>query len=148
MGDYINTMAYIEYGVLIAIVITALLLILVASANSNKKLNPLSYIIAIVLATLLTFQMSRLVCACCLDDAVSDVKSIVGMFSQTAANIIGYTTKDVGWFVFRRVMWSALFTALAGVSMWFTMTPVRKKYHASFDDYDSNVSSSSNDWGI
>ena len=24
----------------------------------------------------------------------------------------------------------------------------RKKYHASFDDYDSNVSSSSNDWGI
>ena len=41
-----------------------------------------------------------------------------------------------------------LFTVLAGVSMWVTMTPVRKKYHASFDDYDSNVSSSSNDWGI
>lgn len=145
MGDYINTMAYIEYGVLIAIVITALLLILVASANSNKKLNPLSYIIAIVLATLLTFQMSRLVCACCLDDAVSDVKNIVGMFSQTAANIIGYTTKDVGWFVFRRVMWSVLFCAIAGVGIYFTMETVarnprrrgrssRRRSDRSYDD--------------
>lgn len=138
-------MAYIEYGVLIAIVITALLLILVASANSNKKLNPLSYIIAIVLATLLTFQMSRLVCACCLDDAVSDVKNIVGMFSQTAANIIGYTTKDVGWFVFRRVMWSVLFCAIAGVGIYFTMETVarnprrrgrssRRRSDRSYDD--------------
>ena len=145
MGDYINTMAYIEYGVLIAIVITALLLILVASANSNKKLNPLSYIIAIVLATLLTFQMSRLVCACCLDDAVSDVKNIVGMFSHTAANIIGYTTKDVGWFVFRRVMWSVLFCAIAGVGIYFTMETVarnprrrgrssRRRSDRSYDD--------------
>lgn len=145
MGDYINTMAYIEYGVLIAIIITALLLILVASANSNKKLNPLSYIIAIVLATLLTFQMSRLVCACCLDDAVSDVKNIVGMFSQTAANIIGYTTKDVGWFVFRRVMWSVLFCAIAGVGIYFTMETVarnprrrgrssRRRSDRSYDD--------------
>ena len=145
MGDYINTMAYIEYGVLIAIVITALLLILVASANSNKKLNPLSYIIAIVLATLLTFQMSRLVCACCLDDAVSDVKNIVGMFSQTAANIIGYTTKDVGWFVFSRVMWSVLFCAIAGVGIYFTMETVarnprrrgrssRRRSDRSYDD--------------
>lgn len=145
MGDYINAMAYIEYGVLIAIVITALLLILVASANSNKKLNPLSYIIAIVLATLLTFQMSRLVCACCLDDAVSDVKNIVGMFSQTAANIIGYTTKDVGWFVFRRVMWSVLFCAIAGVGIYFTMETVariprrrgrssRRRSDRSYDD--------------
>lgn len=138
-------MAYIEYGVLIAIIITALLLILVASANSNKKLNPLSYIIAIVLATLLTFQMSRLVCACCLDDAVSDVKNIVGMFSQTAANIIGYTTKDVGWFVFRRVMWSVLFCAIAGVGIYFTMETVarnprrrgrssRRRSDRSYDD--------------
>ena len=138
-------MSYIEYGVLIAIVITALLLILVASANSNKKLNPLSYIIAIVLAALLTFQMSRLVCACCLDDAVSDVKSIVGMFSQKAANIIGYTTKDVGWFVFRRVMWSVLFCAIAGVGIYFTMETVarnprrrgrssRRRSDRSYDD--------------
>ena len=127
MGSLIYTMAYIEYGVLIAFVISALLLVLIAFMNSNKKLNALSYIFALVLVVLLTFQMSRLVGACCINDAVKDVRNVVGMFSKTAANLISYSTKDVRWFIFRRVMWSVIFCAIAGVGINFTMEKGKTK---------------------
>lgn len=125
LGTLINTTEYIEYGILIAIVLTAAELVCIATANANKKLNPLAYIIAVALCALLTFQMSRLIGACYVNSAVSDVQNVVGMFSQTVANMIGTVTrvsdKEIGWFIFRRCMWSVLFMAVAGFVMYITM---------------------------
>lgn len=131
MGTIINTTEYIEYGILIAVVLSALELVAVASLNGNKKLNPLAYIIAVALCALLTFQMSRLIGACYVNSAVNDVQSVVGMFSQTAANMLGhvvkYSAKEIGWFIFRRCLWSVLFMAVAGFLMYITMEkPVKR----------------------
>lgn len=125
MGILIRTTEYIEYGILIAVVLSAAELVCIALANGGKKLNPLAYVVALALCALLTFQMSRLVGAFYVNSAVGDVQSVVGMFSQTAADMIGhatkFTTKEIGWFVFRRCLWSALFMAVAGFLIFITM---------------------------
>ncbi len=131
MGTLINTTEYIEYGILIAIVLSAAELVCIASMNTGKKLNPFAYIVALALCAILTFQMSRLIGACYVNSAVNDVQSIVGVFSQSAANILGhavkYSTKEIGWFIFRRCLWSVLFMAVAGVLMYITMEkPVKR----------------------
>ncbi len=131
MGTLINTTEYIEYGILIAIVLSAAELVCIASMNTGKKLNPLAYIVALALCAILTFQMSRLIGACYVNSAVNDVQSIVGVFSQSAANMLGhvvkYSTKEIGWFIFRRCLWSVLFMAVAGVLMYITMEkPVKR----------------------
>ena len=131
MGTLIDTTAYIEYGILIAVVLSAAELVCIASMNGGKKLNPLAYIVALALCALLTFQMSRLVGACFVNSAVDDVRSVVGMFSQTAADMIGhaakYTAGEIAWFVFRRCLWSLLFMAVAGFVIYVTMEkPVRR----------------------
>ncbi len=131
MGTLINTTEYIEYGILIAIVLSAAELVCIASMNTGKKLNPLAYIVALALCAILTFQMSRLIGACYVNSAVNDVQSIVGVFSQSAANMVGhvvkYSTKEIGWFIFRRCLWSVLFMAVAGVLMYITMEkPVKR----------------------
>lgn len=131
MGTLIDTTAYIEYGILIAVVLSAAELVCVASMNGGKKLNPLAYIVALALCALLTFQMSRLIGACYVNNAVDDARSLVGMFSQTAADMIGhaakYTTREIGWFIFRRCLWSLLFMAVAGVVIYITMEkPVKR----------------------
>lgn len=131
MGTIINTTEYIEYGILIAVVLSAAELVCIASMNGSKKLNPLSYIIALALCALLTFQMSRLIGACYVNSAANDVQSVVGMFSQTAANMLGQvsevSTKETGWFIFRRCLWSAIFIGVAGFAMYFTMEkPIRR----------------------
>lgn len=118
----IDTMAYIEYGILIAAVIVALLLFAIASLNSSKKLNVLSYIIAAVLLALLTFQMSRLVGACEVSSASNMVSDVVGMVSPTLSKYVSsYTSKEIGWFIFRRVLWSVIFSTIAGVGIYLTM---------------------------
>ncbi len=131
MGTLINTTEYIEYGILIAVVLSALELVAVASMNGSKKLNPLAYVIAVALCALLTFQMSRLVGACYVNSAVNDVQSVVGMFSKTAANMIGtvtkVSTKQIGWFIFRRCLWSVLFMGVAGFLMYITMEKPTKR---------------------
>ncbi len=131
MGTLINTIEYIEYGILIAIVLSAAEIVCIASMNTGKKLNPLAYIVALALCAILTFQMSRLIGACYVNSAVNDVQSIVGVFSQSAANMLGhvvkYSTKEIGWFIFRRCLWSVLFMAVAGVLMYITMEkPVKR----------------------
>ncbi len=131
MGTLINTTEYIEYGILIAIVLSAVELVCIAAMNAGKKLNPLAYIVALALCALLTFQMSRLIGACYVNSAVNDVQSVVGMFSQSAANMLGhvvkYSTKEIGWFIFRRCLWSVLFMAVAGVLIYITMEkPVKR----------------------
>ena len=131
METLINTTEYIEYGILIAVVLSAGELVCIASMNGSKKLNPLSYIVALALCALLTFQMSRLIGACYVNSAVNDVQSVVGMFSQTAANMLGhvtrYSTKEIGWFIFRRCLWSVLFMGVAGFVMYITMEKPLKR---------------------
>ena len=151
LSTLINTTEYIEYGVLIAIILTVAELVCIATANANKKLNPLAYIIAVALCALLTFQMSRLIGACYVNSAVSDVQNVVGMFSQTAANMIGtvtrVSTKDIGWFIFRRCLWSVLFMAVAGFVMYITMLPKPGKRYNSADNLFES-SQSTDDWGF
>ena len=131
LDTLINTTEYIEYGILIAIVLSVAELVFIALANGNKKLNPLAYVVAVALCVLLSFQMSRLVGAFYVNSVMDDVQNVVGMFSPTAADVIDavaqVSTKDIGWFIFRRCMWSVLFMAVAGVVMYVTMEkPVRK----------------------
>lgn len=149
IGGLIDTMANIEYGLLIAIVIDALLLVVIASMNSRKQLGVLSYIIAAVLLVPLTFQMSRLIGACNISSAASTLNDIVGAFSPTLGKYVNsVTSRDIGWFIFRRVLWSLLFVGLGGFGIYVTMVPRRKKIHSSYEDYDNNVSSTTGDWGF
>ena len=145
----INPMDYIEYGILLAIVLAGVLLFALAALNSRKQLNAVSYIIALVLVIPLTFQMSRLVAACDISSTTSAINEVVNAVSPTLKKYVSSVTTDkIGWYIFRRVFWSVLFMAIGGVGIWITMSPKRKKYHATFDDYDSNVSSSTDEWGL
>ena len=149
IGELINPMAYIEYGVLLAIVLAGVLLFALAALNSRKQLNAVSYIIAMVLLIPLTYQMTRLIAACDISSTASAVRNLVGAISPTLKSYVSSVTTDkIGWYIFRRVFWSVLFMAIGGIGIWITMSPKRKKYHATFDDYDSNVSSSTNEWGL
>ena len=149
IGKIINPMAYIEYGILAAIVLAGILLFALAALNNRKQLNAVSYIITLVLLAPLTFQMSRLIGACDISSAASTVNGFVSMVSPTLSKYISSVTTDqIGWYIFRRVLWSVLFMAIGGVGIWVTMSPKRKKYHATYDDYDSNVSSSTDEWGL
>lgn len=114
ISNLIDTMANIEYGILIAIVIVVALLFGIASVNSRNKLNVLSYIIALILLVPLAFQMSRLVGACHVSDAVSE-------FVTSASG------PSLGWFIFRRIMWSVLFIAIAGFCICTTMDRKRSR---------------------
>ena len=151
LDTLINTTEYIEYGILIAIVLSVAELVFIALANSNKKLNPLAYVVAVALCALLSFQMSRLVGVFYVNSAMDDVQNVVGMFSPTAADVIDTVTqvsaKDIGWFIFRRCMWSVLFMAVAGVVMYITMLPKPRKNCGSMDDLFES-SQSTDDWGF
>ena len=132
LGDLINTTDYIEYGILIAIVLSAAELVCIATMNASKKLNPLAYVVALALCALLTFQMSRLIGACNVNNPVNEVQSFVGIFSQSAADWLGsvasISPEDIGWFIFRRCMWSILFMLVAGAVMYITMEKPVKRY--------------------
>ena len=116
LGNAIDTMENIEYGILIAVVIDAILLVSIAASDSKKKLNALSYIIAIVLLVPLAYQMSRLIGACHVSETASAINDLVGAVSPTLSKYVSSATSEsVGWFIFRRVMWSVLFSGVAGL---------------------------------
>ncbi len=141
MGILIDTLANLEYGLLIAIVIDVTLLFGIASANSKSKFSVLSYIIALVLLVPLTFQMSRLIGACQVSDATTAINDIVGTVSPTLEKYIASATdQDMGWFIFRRVLWSVLFVAAGGSAIFFTMT---KKKRRLYDDFGEGYSGDS-----
>ena len=151
METYINTTDYLEYGILIAIALSAAELVCIAAMNGSKKLNPLSYIIAVALCAVLSFQMSRLISACCVSCAVNDAQTVVSLVSPTAANIVcevtKASTKGIGWFIFRRCLWSVLFMGVAGFVMNITMLPKSKRSYESADDLFES-SQSTDDWGF
>lgn len=132
MGILIDTMAYIEYGLLIAIVIDVALLFGIASANSKNKFSVLSYIIALALLVPLTFQMSRLIGACQVSDATTAINDIVGTVSPTLRKYVASVTdQNIGWFIFRRVLWSVLFVAAGGFGIYVTMTSTARRTRTS-----------------
>ena len=153
IGSYIDTMANIEYGVMIALAIDVIVLIAVAMMRSRAKLGVLSYLVALVLLAPLTFQMSRLVGACNITSQTSDLAEIVGAFSPTIGRYVSSAADaiagdEIKWLIFRRVMWSLLFILIGGFGIYITMVPKRRRGLGAFEDYDSNVSSSTGDWGF
>lgn len=130
IGEFIDTMANIEYGILIAILIDAILLFGLASINSKNKLNILSYIIAVALLIPLTFQMSRLIGACYISDTASAINDIVGAVSPTLSKYVSSATShDIGWFIFRRILWSVVFIGVAGFGIYMTMDKKHSRGH-------------------
>lgn len=127
-GEIIDTMANIEYGLLIAICIEVLMLFVVASIKTNSKLNVLSYIIAGILLVPLTYQMSRLVGVCNISNTASTINEIVGVVSPTLSKYVSSVAENnIGWFIFRRIMWSVLFIIIASLSIVSTMTMATHK---------------------
>lgn len=122
IGEIIDTMANIEYGFLIALVLDAILVFGIASLNSSKKMSVLSYIIAAVLLIPLSFQMSRLVGACQISDTTSAISDIVGLVSPTLSKYVSSVAgSDISWFIFRRIVWTILFMSVAGFGIYATM---------------------------
>ncbi len=129
-GEIIDTMANIEYGLLIAICIDVLMLFVVASIKTNSKLNVLSYIIAGILLVPLTYQMSRLVGVCNISNTASTINEIVGVVSPTLSKYVSSVAENnIGWFIFRRIMWSILLIGIAGFCIYVTMDKKRTRSH-------------------
>lgn len=149
IGKLIDVMANIEYGILIAVVSDIILLVAIAVLNDKGRLNALSYIIAAIIAVPIALLMSQLIGVCNLSNATAAVKNIVGAVSPILSQYVPSASRhDIGWFIFFRIFWSLLCLILGGIGIWTTMSKKYKKYHATFDDYDSNVSSSTDDWGL
>ena len=110
IGDFINTIDNLGYGALIAILLDTALIICIGAVNGKKQFSLWSYIIALLLLIPLTFQMSRLVGACNISLASSVINDII---TSTAPVLNKYvcsaTREDIGWFIIRRILWSALF---------------------------------------
>ncbi|MDE6647911.1 MAG: hypothetical protein K2K03_08840 [Prevotella sp.] len=143
IDEIITPMAYIEYGILAAVILASVLLLLFTVLDSRKQLNAVSYVIALLLVFPLTFQTSRLIAVYYLSNTISTI-NLVGVLNKDMFLAINH---EVGWYIVRRVLWSVLFMAIGGIGIWVTMTPKRKKCHAIYDDYDSNVSST-DEWGL
>ncbi len=130
LGKIIDTMASLEYGILISLVIAGLLLFTIAVLNGKKQLNVLSFIIAALLMIPLSFQMSRLIGAYNISTAASNITDVIGLVSPVLKKYASsFTDKEIGWFVFRRVMWSIVFTGTAGVLIYVTMERKTSKHH-------------------
>lgn len=128
IGDYIDTMANIEYGLMIAIFIVAILLLVIGSFNTKSKFSIISYVIAFVLLFPLTFQISRLIGALEISRSPDLLSDIVGIVSPTLSKYItSVTSHDIGWFIFRRVMWSIIFIILATIGIINTMEPTQNR---------------------
>lgn len=141
MEILIDTTANMEYGLLIAIVLDALLLFAIASSNSRKQLSVMSFIIAVVLLVPLSFQMSRLIGAHSISGTASTISVMVDTVSPTLGKYVeSYSSHEIGWFIFRRVMWSVFFMAIAGFCIYVTMD-VKRGRSQTGRRYNSTVSS-------
>ena len=110
IGDFINTIDNLGYGALIAFVLDASLIVCIGLTCGKKHFTIWSYFVAGLLLVPLTFQMSRLVGACNISLASSVINDII---TSTAPVLNKYvcsaTREDIGWFIIRRILWSALF---------------------------------------
>ena len=124
-------MVNIGYGLLIAIVIVAILLCVLGTMKDRKQLGIISYLIAVLLVGLLTFQMSRLIGVCSLLNKTSELSNLVDTFSPVYGRyVLSATSHDIGWFIFRRIMWSVLFLGIGGFCIYTTMDPNSKRKYS------------------
>lgn len=120
--ELIDTFDNLTYGIPIALVITLLMMLVVKATNDKKRFNALSYLIALVVCVLLTYQMSRLVGACRLSDRTEQITGLVEMVSPSLSQYIpAFTGHDLGWFIFRRVVWSLVYLVIGAISIIVTM---------------------------
>lgn len=127
ISELIDTMANMENGILIAIIIDAVLLLTITATNSRKRMNVLSYIIALLLLIPLAYQMSRMAGAISISSSASSIERIVDEISPSLSkHFSSITDREIGWFIFRRVMWSVMFIALAGFGIYATMDTKRE----------------------
>lgn len=120
--EIIDTMANIEYGILLAVIIVAILMFMLNAMNGNKSFSALSYIIGIVIVCLLSFQLSRLIGAMDIANAERSIARYVNMVSPTLENsILSAEKKEISWFIFRRIIWSVLFLGIGSYAIYATM---------------------------
>lgn len=130
LGELIDTMTNIEYGLLIAIFVDILLLFVVILFNGSNKLTVLSYVISAILLIPLTFQMSRLIGAIQISNSASSLNEIIGIVSPTLNKYVSSATnQEMGWFIFRRIAWSLLFIGIACSGILVTMDKKQKRIH-------------------
>lgn len=119
-------------GILIALVLTVLLLFAIYSATNkkNQKFSLLSFIIAIPVLVLLSYQMSLLVGAITILNDSYDITSIVSLFSVDFAGMIDSEIESsLGWYIFRRSLWTILFLSIGGAGIVLTMDKKRSRSH-------------------
>lgn len=149
IGKLIDIMANIGYGILIAIVLDIILLVSIAALNDKCGLNFVSFIIAAIIAVPISLFMSQIIGVCTLSNTTNAVKNIVGSISPTLGQYVpsvsGY---DIRRFIFFRIFWILMNLIIGGIGIWTTMSKKRKMNHTTFDDYNSNGSSLTDDWGL
>lgn len=126
--ELINSVSNWEYGILTAVIITALFMYAIKEFyEKTKKFNALSVIIAIVLCVLLSFQMNHLISAIQVSHATSVANDILGAVSPTLRKYVPSSYHNVGWYIFRRILWSVIFLTIAGVTIVSTMDKQRRR---------------------
>lgn len=120
MEDFFDRAANSEYGFILSVVVVAALMFGVYSLNGRKKFTAISYIIAVVLVALLSYQLSRLVGAFDYYGASSDIDDVIGAVSPSLRKYVS-VSHNIGWYIFRRIFWSVVFLAIGGFGILFTM---------------------------
>ena len=120
--ELVDIMANMGYGVLIAILLVSLLMFCISLMNSQKKYNVFSYIIGLVLVVFLAYQMSGFIGGYEIYKKVLLIKRLGNTVSPTIGEVISsFTGEDVGWFLFRRIIWSVLFLIAGGFGIYISM---------------------------
>lgn len=148
IGELVDVMANLLQGFLYAIVIVVLLMVVLSMIDNRKKLSPLSLLIGGCTVILLAIQISCIIGAYDISSTTSTITDVISMVSPTAGHIASSLTRqDVEPYVIRKVIWCVVILVIGGAGMYVTMAR-KRSCHVSFDDYDSNSGSSTNEWGI
>lgn len=154
VNQLVNTSENLLSGMLLAIFLSGIVLLICAITNRRKKLHLLSFVFALLLCPGLSYQMSRMIGAWNLYDIACDAESVantIGGFSSLLGDAVGNITRiskeEIGWFIFRRCMWSLGFMAVGFIAIYYTMK-VKYRGHGAYVDYDSSSTTSTNEFGF
>ena len=98
LDDFIHNSFNIGYGIGLAIIISAFILIVVVVVRGEKSISPFCYLLALVLAVLLSLQFSFMFGAIKAKEEINNVSgSINGYAKLITSSDCGYsTTEDIG----------------------------------------------------
>ena len=82
LGVIIRNSVNVGYGIGLAIIVVAVLLLIVIAIKGGKSISPLSYLIAVILATALSFQFSYMFGAIATKQRINDVSDSLTGLSQ------------------------------------------------------------------